>query len=87
MNDSGTKEFRSLEEIRMRKYDLRRRIDDDGKVIGQMWDSLFVRKDDSTRGQFISSIISHSAMAIDIFLAVRKLKKNYGDIFQKKSKR
>ena len=79
-------DYRTLEDIRMRKYELKRQIDDDGKLIGLLWGGLFLKREETTRGQFISNIISHSAMAIDIFLAVRKLKKNYSGLFGRKSK-
>lgn len=70
-------EYKTLEEIRQRKADLRLQIDRDNQHISQLWRQLFVKREDSSRGEFISSIISNSALAIDAFLMMRKLRKNY----------
>lgn len=75
-----TRDYRTLEEIRQRKNELRRQIDRDSEHIGRLWGSLFVKRKDSTTGQFVSSLLSHSAMMIDAFLLVRKLRRNYGDV-------
>lgn len=80
--DNSIKSFRSLEEIRQRKYVLRRQIDHDTQVIDKLWTSLTTRREDSTKGEIISSIISNSAIAIDAFLMVRKLRKNHEGIFR-----
>ena len=53
-----------------------------GRSTSRLWKGLSVKREDTTRGQMIANIISNSAMAIDAFLMVRKLKKNYGGIFQ-----
>ena len=48
-----------------------------------------MKREESTRGEFISSIISHSAFAIDAFLMVRKLRRNYtvlSQLFSRKKK-
>jgi hypothetical protein len=82
--------YRTLEEIRERKQELRRHIDRDSQQIGQLWGTLFVKREQSTRGEFISSIISNSALAIDAFLMVRKLRKNYkvlSGLFGRKKKK
>lgn len=84
-----TTDYRTLEEIRQRKQELRLSIDRDSQHISQLWGSLFVKREESTRGEFISSIISHSAFAIDAFLMVRKLRRNYtvlSQLFSRKKK-
>ena len=79
---NNTQEYRTLEEIRQRKNELRRQIDRDNEHISQLWGSLFVKREESTKGQFLASIISHSALAIDTFLMVRKLRRNYNGLMQ-----
>ena len=82
--------YKTLEEIRQRKAELRVMIDHDNQQMGQLWSRLFVKREESTRGEFISSIISNSALAIDAFLMMRKLRKDYktfAGLFRRKGKR
>ena len=74
--------YSNLEELRQRKQELRMQLDHDSHQIDQLWQGLFVRREDSTRGEFIASIISNSALAIDAFLMVRKLKKTHNTLFR-----
>lgn len=74
--------YSNLEELRQRKQELRTQLDHDSNQIGQLWQGLFVRREDSTRGEFIASVISNSALAIDAFLMVRKLKKTHNTLFR-----
>ena len=76
------KDYRTLEEIRQRKNELRRQIDRDNEHISQLWGSLFVKRKDSTTGQFVTNLLSHGAMMIDAFLLVRKLRRDYGGLIQ-----
>ena len=82
--------YRTLEELRLRKQELRRELDHDNQQIDKLWHGLFVKREESTRGEFIANIISNGALAIDAFLMVRKLKKTHNTFFQffkkKKSK-
>lgn len=80
--NASTRPYRTLDDIRQRKDELRRQLDRDNEQIDHLWHSLFVKQKDSTRGEFISNIISHSALAIDAFLMVRKLRKTHNTIFQ-----
>lgn len=77
-----THDYRTLEEIRQRKNELRRQIDRDNEHISQLWGSLFVKRKDSTTGQFVTNLLSHGAMMIDAFLLVRKLRRDYGGLIQ-----
>lgn len=77
-----THDYRTLEEIRQRKNELRRQIDRDNEHISQLWGSLFVKRKDSTTGQFVTNLLSHGAMMIDTFLLVRKLRRDYGGLMQ-----
>ena len=79
---NNTQEYRTLEEIRQRKNELRRQIDRDNEHISQLWGSLFVKRKDSTTGQFVTNLLSHGAMVIDAFLLVKKLRRDYGGLMQ-----
>ena len=68
-----TQEFRTLEEIRQRKDELIDQIQAD------------IKREGNTKGDYISGLIANSVTAIDIFLVVRKLMKNYKGIFGKSS--
>ncbi|MCR5679348.1 MAG: hypothetical protein K6G08_03925 [Prevotella sp.] len=81
MRTDRIKDYRTLEQIRQRKDELRRQIDRDGQHIEGLWGKLFVKREESTRGEFIANIISHSALAIDTFLMVRKLRRDYSGLF------
>lgn len=74
--------YSNLEELRQRKQELRTQLDHDSDQIGHLWQGLFVHREDSTRGEFIASVISNSALAIDAFLMVRKLKKTHNTLFR-----
>ncbi|MCR4602347.1 MAG: hypothetical protein K5683_02280 [Prevotella sp.] len=80
--NTPTRSYRTLADISQRKQELRMQLLNDKQHIDQLWKGLFVKREESTRGQFIANIISNSAMAIDAFLMVRKLKKNYSGLFQ-----
>ena len=77
-----TREYRTLEEIRQRKNELRRQIDRDNEHISKLWESLFIKRKDSTTGQFVTNLLSHGALVIDAFLLVRKLRRDYGGLKQ-----
>lgn len=82
--------YTSLEEVQQRKEELRRLLDRDGQEIEKLWGCIFVKREESTRGEFIASVISNSALAIDAFLMVRKLRKYHSGLLRffnrKKSK-
>ena len=75
-------DYRTLEEIRLRKNELRRQIDRDNERIGRLWGSLFVKRNESTTGQFVNGLLSHGALMIDAFLMVRKLRRDYSGVMQ-----
>ncbi|MBR6121102.1 MAG: hypothetical protein IKQ05_01765 [Prevotella sp.] len=72
--------YNTLENIRMRKDQLRAEIEHDNEQIENLWNELFHKPEKSTRGDHVASIISTSITAIDTFLLVRKLMKNYGGL-------
>ncbi len=79
-----TKSYNSLEEIRMRKEQLALQIEKENEEFSKRWNSLFVSKGESTKTEWVASILANSMTAIDAFLLIRKLMKNYGHLFKKK---
>ena len=80
-------EFRTLEEIRLRKDELINQIQDDNTKFTSLWNQTFIKREGNTTSDYIAGLIANSVTAIDIFLVVRKLIKNYGGLFGRKSKR
>ena len=82
-----TRKYHTLEEIRLRKEELAAEIQKDNDKFGTLWHQTFSKREASTKGEYISGLISNSITAIDAFLLVRKLMKNYGILFGKSSKK
>jgi len=72
--------YRTLEEIQLRKDQLREAIDREGQEISATWSSLSARKESTTRGEYVANLISYGVTAFDALLALRKLQRNYGGI-------
>lgn len=90
MTTTDPQPYNTLDEIRLRKEQLGDAIQRDSEQIASKWVQLFATKEDSTKGQYIATLVANSVTAIDAFLMVRKLMKNYGglvSIFQGKKKR
>jgi hypothetical protein len=83
--------IQTLEELRNRKEELASQIQQDNTKFSALWNQTFVKREGSTKGEYISGLIANSITAIDAFLLIRKLIKNYGGIFglssQKNKKR
>lgn len=77
----------TLDEIRERKDQLLEQLNADNTEFGTKWHQLFVSKESSSKAEFVSGLIANSITAIDAFLVVRKLLKNYGSIFGFKKKK
>lgn len=73
--------FSTLEEIRMRKDHLSDAIEQEGEIIGEMWNDLFKKPDNSTKGEYVASLVTNAITAIDAFLLARKLMKSYSGLF------
>ena len=80
------KNFRTLDQIRQRKEEIYQSLQRDNEQFTKLWGSIFVKKSESTKGEWIGRLLSNSVTAIDTFLLVRKLIKNYGFIFGHKKK-
>ena len=76
-----TTPYNTLEEIQLRRTQLSEAIDQEGDKIGELWHELFKHDENATKGEYIATMINHGIMAIDAFLLVRKLMKNYGRLF------
>ena len=73
--------YHTLEDIRQRKDELLDQMQTDNKQFFTLWGSLFVKRENATRGDYIASLVTNSVTIIDLFLLYRKLRKNYGSIF------
>ena len=82
-----THHYHTLEEIRLRKEELAAQIQQDSTKFSSLWNQTFVKREGNSKGEYISGLITNSVTAIDAFLLVRKLVKNYGSIFGKSSKK
>lgn len=72
--------YRTLEEIRQRKDQLLDEMQQDNKQFTTLWNQLFIKSENSSRGDYIASIVTNSVTVIDLFLLYRKLRKNYGGL-------
>ena len=72
--------YRTLEEIRQRKDELLDQLQTDNKQFSTLWGELFVKREDSSKGDYIASLVTNSVTIIDLFLLYRKLKKSYGGL-------
>lgn len=72
--------YRTLEEIRQRKDQLLDEMQQGNKQFTTLWNQLFVKSENSSRGDYIASIVTNSVTVIDLFLLYRKLRKNYGGL-------
>lgn len=83
----STRQYHTLEEIRLRKEELASEIQQDNAKFSTLWNQTFVKREGSTKGEYISGLIANSITAIDAFLLVRKLMKSYGSLFGKSTKK
>ncbi|MBQ9667685.1 MAG: hypothetical protein IJV45_02910 [Prevotella sp.] len=72
--------YRTLEEIQLRKDQLREAIDRESRDISTTWSSLSARRESSTRGEYVANLVSYGVTAFDALMTMRKLKRNYGGI-------
>lgn len=79
----ATTAYHTLEEIRQRKEQLSEELQKDSTRFSTLWGQLFVKRKDVTKGEFIASMVTNSITAIDAFLLVRKLFKNYRSVFKR----
>ena len=82
-----TRQYHTLEEIRLRKEELASEIQQDNTKFSTLWNQTFIKRENSTKGEYISGLIANSITAIDAFLLIRKLMKGYGNLFGKSGKK
>ena len=73
--------YTTLDEIRERKDQLLEELNGDNEQFTTKWHQLFTPRESSTKAEFVGGLITKSITAIDAFLVVRKLVKNYGSLF------
>ena len=71
--------YNSIEQMQLRKEQLRQVIDLENKEIHRLWKNL---TDDSqmSRGSQIATFISYGVMAYDGIMMLRKLQRGYGSL-------
>lgn len=72
--------YRTLEEIRQRKDELLDQMQNDSKQFSTLWNQLFIKSENSSKGEYIAGLVANSVTIIDLFLLYRKLRKSYGGI-------
>ena len=81
------KTYRNLEEIRERKLQLAEELNRDTAKMNMLWNKTFVKREDATKGEYITSMINNGIMAFDAFMLFRKLKRNYNSLFGSKKRK
>lgn len=81
------KTYHTLDDIRERKEQLAADIQADNERFATLWSGLFTPGKASTKGEWVSALISNSITAVDAFLLVRKLMKNYGHLFGRRKRK
>ena len=72
MQNNNKTEFCTLDEIQK-----------DSEKVTSLWNQTFLKRDESSKGDYIASLVSNGFMALDAFLLARKLIKGYGYLFGK----
>ena len=79
--------YRTLEEIRQRKDELLEDLQRDNEKFSTLWGQVFVKRENASKGDYISALVSNGVTAVDIFLVIRKLVKAYGFLKGKSKKK
>ena len=79
--------YNSLEEIESRKAQLKDDIQQKSDQIGDVWRDLTTPQPTNTKGEMVASLVTKSITAIDAFLLMRKLMRNYGFLFGRKKRK
>ena len=82
-----TKDYRTLDDIRQRKDELLEQLQEDNTKFTTLWDQVFVKKEENSKGDYIASLVSNGFVAVDTFLLIRKLIKGYGYLFGNKKRK
>ena len=74
--------YNTLDDIRHHKEKLLDDIELDSDKIAALWNRLFIKQENATKGEYIANIVSNGITAIDAFLLARKMMKNYSGLFK-----
>lgn len=80
-------QYNTLEDIAVRKNELKSQLSENSEKVGTLWHSLWVPKEANSKGEQIANLISNSITAIDAFLLARKLMKTYGWLFGRRKRK
>ena len=80
-------QYNTLEDIAVRKNELKSQLSENSEKVGTLWRSLWVPKEANSKGEQIANLISNSITAIDAFLLARKLMKTYGWLFGRRKRK
>lgn len=80
-------DYRSLDEIQQRKDQVLDELRQDNAQISTLWNQIFVKREDSTKADYITSLVSNGIIAFDTFMLIRKLMKSYRFLFGGSRKR
>ena len=75
------REYRTLDEIRLRKDELLEQLEQDNTRFSTLWKQVFLKREENTKTEYITGLVSNGIMAVDTILMVRKLVKTYGFLF------
>ncbi len=76
--------YTTLEEIRLHKEKLREDIRSHNEQISMLWTEITAPQKANSKGEFAANLLMNTITAIDGFILVRKLIKNYGFLFRRK---
>lgn len=86
MADS-TQNYTTLEDIRLRKDELKGELHKQSEQTSDLWGNLFTPKPANNRGELVANIISNCITAFDTFMLVRKLMNRYDNLFGRKRRK
>ncbi|MGN0281504.1 MAG: hypothetical protein ACI4B3_04285 [Prevotella sp.] len=82
-----TNTIRNIEDVLLKKEELRNEIDKRSDIIANLWGELTTVKKSDDKGEFIANVISKGIMTFDAVMVISKLYRRYGNIFSKKKRR
>ena len=82
-----TPQYNTLEDIELRKDELKAQLDKESDKVGTLWRSLWAPPKSESKGELIANLVTNSITAIDAFLLVRKLMKTYGWLFGRRKRK
>lgn len=81
------KDYQSLEEIRQRKDEVLNELQKDTMQFSTLWNEIFLKKDETSKADYIASLVSNGIIAFDAFMLIRKLMNSYRFLSGKRKKK